>query len=478
MNYDPRPELESGDSFVLLDESQQGSSSSGVLHNLSLEQSYRMTQGSPQSVNNQSNQESRHEFISRYESDPELEQALLEYPGIPHEVQHHNTANSPVHTISLAADQAGWSSDSNKVALADVDGLNQANDMPRSQRSHQKSMDNPGSYETISGYERVQYNPMLEQVLLEISQKRTSDSASSASADEGQGSSETNEHVNYDSWMEQALLEYQGRTVTLQEHAPAQNDSHRGGNGMNKGYERVIYDPRLEQALSDYQRRAEEGKSDPLLLRQLLDQLGQRTSQASGYGTISGYERVQYDPRLEQMLMEISRRRLQDRSTASDESRTNQEYERVIYDPRLEQALLEYQRSGNPVQLRQLLGQGTNQGYERVLYDSRLEQVLLEISRRRGRRRSLDGRDELETGEATFDCEHISYDSWMEQAYLECQVTAHGHQNGDLAPQPAESVAPGQRPTVQMNQGYERVTYDPRLIRAIQQMVGSSKQKI
>lgn len=128
--------------------------------------------------------------------------------------------------------------------------------------------------------------------------------------------------IDFDSWMEQALTEYQRKTcefesgsqwigdaVASQEHGPA-DSSQSARSDTNQEYERVIYDPRLEQALLEFQRKAEGGRNgDPVQLRKLLHHLGQRISQDSGYETISGYERVQYEPRLEQVLLEISQRR-------------------------------------------------------------------------------------------------------------------------------------------------------------------------
>ena len=428
------------------------------------------------------------EKISGSESknfDPILDHAAMEYHEKPEE------------------EMANIVSDSNANEVLEVREVTQDQSI-----SPQNSPTCGGDHEIISGYERVQYNLRLEQVLLEISQRQGGNKpASTHGRKEG---SETN--VTFDYWMEQALMEHHRTTCEFgrrigdaasQDHEPAappQTDSDLGTRrGTNQEYERVIYDPRLEQALLEYQRRAEEGmKSDPLLLRQLLNQLGQRISQAGNYEIISGYERVQYNPRLEQVLLEISRRRQQYSESVSC-ANGGQESSEIdlgcdcIYDSWMEQALSEYQKTASefgslasqedepvaPGERASLQNRETNQGYERVNYDPRLERAWM-----RAQRRVLQGYNE--TAHST-----MMDPAGNEPRQRELQMSSNSP-NPEVPPCQCTGGDPGQRAPSSSSEsgeprnqeehvyevisGYERVNYDPLLIRALLQNGHASRQ--
>ena len=445
------------------------------------------------------------EKISGCESknhDPILDQAAMEYRGRPEE------------------EMANIVSDSNANEMLEVSEVTQDQCI---HESPQNSATCGGDHEIISGYERVRCNLRLEQVLLEISQRL--DRNKPAPSHEQQKGNETN--VTFDYWMEQALMEHQRTTcefgrqfgdASSQEHEPAappQTDFNLSTrSGTNQEYERVIYDPRLEQALLEYQRRAEEGKSDPLLLRQLLNQLGRRTSQANSYEIISGYERVQYDPRLEQVLLEISRRRQQNRNISESVSCANggQESSEInldfdtIYDSWMEQALSEYQKiasefgslasqEGEPVAPGERASfavadadQGrrqnreTNQGYERVNYDPRLERAWM-----RAQRRVLEGHNETAhstmmdpAGNEPRERElHMSSNSPNSEVAVMSPCQRTGGDPSQRAPSSSSELGEPrsqEEHVYEVISGYERVNYDPWLIRALLQNGHASRQ--
>ena len=407
--------------------------------------------------------------------------------------------------------------------------------MERPQLEGNEGPDEPNKMSSSAGYERVKYDPRLEQVVLNLQRRagelsavpaiehNSSADVASSEIDETR-SSQVYERVKYDPRLEQMILNLQrrGDEVSAIERvqdtrSPDIDISEIDQTHGSEVYECVKYDPRLEQMILNLQRRPG-GVSDVPAIERVQD-----TSTADiGISEIDQthgsevYECVKYDPRLEQMILNLQRRpggvsdvpaieRVQDTSTADigiseiDQTHGSEVYERVKYDPRLEQMILNLQRraggvpdvpviehvqesSSADIASSEMDQTHCSQVYERVQYDHQLEQMSVNLQRSAG---GNDLSAESASQELLSEC--VNYDPRLEQVSQATQrsgdaVEQEATLTESLLNEPQQSdtsaLATGEMnadPSCSENtediyetiSGYERVTYDPRLVRAL-----------
>ena len=398
--------------------------------------------------------------------------------------------------------------------------------MERPQLEINEGPNEPNKVSSSAGYERVKYDPRLVQVILNL-QRRAGElsvvpaighnSSADVASSEMDGS-QVYERVKYDPRLEQMILNLQRRAGVVsaiervQDTGSADIDvSEIDQTHGSQVYEHVKYDPSLEQMILNLQRRA--GVVSAI---ERVQDTGSADIDVSEIDQTHGsqvYEHVKYDPSLEQMILNLQRRgddevsaieRAQDTSSADigiseiDQTHGSEVYERVKYDLRLEQILLNLLRraggvsdvpaiehvpdsSSADIASCEMDQTHCSQVYERVQCDPQLEQMSVNLRRRAG------GNNPPENASQELLSEHVNYEPRLEQASQATQGSGDAVEQEAILtesllnePQQSDTSALA---TSEMNadpvfskntediyetiSGYERVTYDTRLVRAL-----------
>ena len=348
--------------------------------------------------------------------------------------------------------------------------------MERPQLEGNEGPNEPNKVSSSAGYERVKYDPRLEQVVLNLQRRagrlsavpaiehNSSADVASSEIDQTHGS-QVYERVKYDPRLEQMILNLQRRAGVVsaidrvQDTGSADIDiSEIDQTHGSEVYERVKYDPRL---ILNLQRRA--GVVSAIECAQDTSSADIDISEIDQTHGSEVYERVKYDPRLEQMLLNSQRRadgvsdvpaieHVQDSSTADiasgemDQTHCSQVYKRDVQcDPQLEQMSVDLRRraGGNSPSAenasQELLSECVN-------YDPRLEQVS----------QATQGSGDAVEQEAT-----LTESLLNEPQQSDTSALATGEMNADPV------FSKNTEDIYETISGYERVTYDPRLIRAL-----------